>query len=108
VEFCPPALPVANANPWARPDPLTSTLSGPTSSSTHFLHRTGHVDNSYDFVSNLLAGRSESTNLQGATAGVFAAKDTHLRRTFTTTVSLRNQLGTAQETAFGQGVDGYN
>ncbi|TDI40108.1 MAG: hypothetical protein E2P02_17430 [Acidobacteria bacterium] len=55
-----------------------------------------------------VTGRSESTNLQGATAGVFAVGDTHLRRTFTTTVSLRNQLGTAQETSLAQGVDGYN
>jgi type II secretory pathway pseudopilin PulG len=55
-----------------------------------------------------VTGRSESTNLEGATPGVFDDNDTHLRRTFTTTVSLRNQLGTAQETALDQGLDGYN
>jgi hypothetical protein len=37
-------------------------------------------------------GRSESRNLQGATSGVFAADDTHLRRTFSTTVTLRDQV----------------
>ncbi|MFQ5791368.1 MAG: hypothetical protein ACE5JI_12930, partial [Acidobacteriota bacterium] len=42
-----------------------------------------------------VAGRSESTNLQGASAGVFAPEDTHLRRTFSTVVSLRNQVNAA-------------
>ena len=46
-----------------------------------------------------VAGRSESTNLQGATLGVFAADDTHLRRAFTTTMSLRNQLTQAEQKA---------
>jgi len=55
-----------------------------------------------------VAGRSESTNLQGATQGVFAAEDTHLRRTFTTTLSLRNQLAEAQEKALFLGIDGWN
>ena len=55
-----------------------------------------------------VAGRSESTNLQGATQGVFAAEDTHLRRAFTTTLSLRNQLGSAQEKALFLGIDGWN
>ena len=53
-------------------------------------------------------GRSESTNLQGATQGVFAAEDTHLRRTFTTTLSLRNQLAAAQEKALEKGLVGWN
>lgn len=55
-----------------------------------------------------VAGRSESTNLEGATAGVFAAEDTHLRRTFTTTVSLRNQLAQAQQKAIELGIPGWN
>jgi len=37
-----------------------------------------------------LVGRSESTNLEGATEGVFDPDDTHVRKTFATTVSLRN------------------
>ena len=53
-------------------------------------------------------GRSESTNLQGATQGVFAAEDTHLRRTFTTTLSLRNQLAEAQEKAIELNIVGWN
>jgi type II secretory pathway pseudopilin PulG len=36
--------------------------------------------------------RSESRDLQGATQGVFAAEDRHLRNAFSTTVSLRNQV----------------
>ena len=55
-----------------------------------------------------VSGRSESTNLQGATAGVFAAEDTHLRKTFTTTVSLRNQLAEAQDKSRLQGIPGWN
>jgi hypothetical protein len=55
-----------------------------------------------------VAGRSESTNLEGASAGVFAAEDTHLRRTFTTTVSLRNLLAEAQEKSRTLGVPGWN
>ena len=39
-----------------------------------------------------ITGKTESTNLEGATGGVFQAEDTFLRRTFTTTVSLRNVL----------------
>ena len=53
-------------------------------------------------------GRSESKNLQGATQGVFAAEDTHLRRTFTTTLSLRNQLAEAQEKAIELNIVGWN
>lgn len=48
-----------------------------------------------------VAGRSESTNLQGGSPGVFASTDTHLRRTFSTTVSLRNivnEVANAQPT----------
>jgi prepilin-type N-terminal cleavage/methylation domain-containing protein len=55
-----------------------------------------------------VAGRSESTNLEGATHGVYAAGDTHLRRTFTTTVSLRNQLSQAQQKAIDLGLDSWN
>lgn len=55
-----------------------------------------------------VSGRSESTNLKGATPGVFAAEDTHLRRAFTTTVSLRNQLGAAQVMAGELGQPGWN
>jgi hypothetical protein len=55
-----------------------------------------------------VGGRSESTTLEGATPGVFAAGDTHLRRTFTTTVSLRNQLSQAQQKAMDLGLDSWN
>ncbi len=55
-----------------------------------------------------VAGRSDSTNLQGGSQGVFAAEDTHLRRSFTTTMSLRNQLNQAQQKSFELGLDGYN
>lgn len=44
-------------------------------------------------------GRTESRNLEGASAGVFAAEDTHLRKSFSTTVGLRNQVfAAARET----------
>ena len=49
-----------------------------------------------------VAGRSESTNLQGGTAGVFADEDTHLRKTFSTVVSLRNVIGSAEAKEIGQ------
>ena len=55
-----------------------------------------------------VSGRSESANLQGGSSGVFAAEDTHLRRAFTTTVSLRNQLGQAQAKALELGLPGWN
>jgi hypothetical protein len=55
-----------------------------------------------------VAGRSESTNLQGGSAGVFAAEDTHMRKTFTTTVSLRNQLNQAQQKALELDIPGWN
>ena len=42
-----------------------------------------------------VAGRSESRNLQGATAGVFAAEDTHMRNSFSTMLTLRNQMYSA-------------
>jgi prepilin-type N-terminal cleavage/methylation domain-containing protein len=45
-------------------------------------------------------GRSESTNLQGATAGVFASEDTHMRNAFSTTLVLRNQIYSAAELNF--------
>ncbi|MGH9332390.1 MAG: hypothetical protein ACRD21_01410 [Vicinamibacteria bacterium] len=55
-----------------------------------------------------VAGRSASANLEGASQGVFAAEDTHLRRSFTTTVSLRNQLSQAQQKAMELGLDSWN
>jgi prepilin-type N-terminal cleavage/methylation domain-containing protein len=55
-----------------------------------------------------VAGRSESTNLEGASAGVFAAEDTFLRRSFTTTMSLRNQLNQAAQRAMDLGLPGWN
>jgi hypothetical protein len=55
-----------------------------------------------------VGGRSESRNLEGATQGVLAAGDNHLRRAFTTTVSLRNQLSQVQQKAIDLGVDGWN
>jgi hypothetical protein len=51
-----------------------------------------------------VSGRSESSQLAGASGGVFAADDTHLRRTFTTTVSLRNQLGMLNGAQLGAGI----
>jgi type II secretory pathway pseudopilin PulG len=54
-----------------------------------------------------ISGRSESKNLEGASAGVFAAGDTQLRRSFTTSVILRNQLNAASN-AGGMGVNGWN
>jgi len=41
-------------------------------------------------VSVSIVGRSESTNLQGGSAGVFSAEQTHLRKAFATSVNLRN------------------
>lgn len=55
-----------------------------------------------------VGGRSASADLQGATAAVFAVDDTYLRRSFTTTVSLRNQLTQAQDKAFALGLPGWN
>jgi hypothetical protein len=46
-----------------------------------------------------IGGRSASKNLQGASAGIFDAGDTHIRKTFSTVVSLRNQAYTAGELA---------
>jgi hypothetical protein len=42
-----------------------------------------------------VAGRSASTRLEGASAGVVSVDDTFLRRSYSTTVSLRNQLNYA-------------
>jgi hypothetical protein len=55
-----------------------------------------------------VGGRSASEDLEGGTAGVYAASDTHLRRSFTTTVSLRNQLGQAMQKAAELGIDSWN
>ena len=51
-----------------------------------------------------VVGRSESTNLQGASEGVFDPDDTHVRKTFATTVSLRNMALAANQT----GAEYYN
>ena len=37
-----------------------------------------------------VVGRTDSINLRGASEGVFAPEDTYVRKTFATTVSLRN------------------
>jgi prepilin-type N-terminal cleavage/methylation domain-containing protein len=55
-----------------------------------------------------VGGRSESTDLAGGGAGVYAASDTHIRRAFTTTVSLRNQLSQAMMKAAELGIDSWN
>lgn len=55
-----------------------------------------------------VAGRNESRNLEGASAGVFAAEDTFLRQSFTTTISLRNQLSQAQRRAEELGLPSWN
>jgi prepilin-type N-terminal cleavage/methylation domain-containing protein len=55
-----------------------------------------------------VVGRTASVNLQGGGAGVLAAGDTHLKRSFTTTVSLRNQLSQAQDKAIALGLAGWN
>ncbi len=55
-----------------------------------------------------VGGRSESTNLEGSTEGVFAAGDAYMRQAFTTTVSLRNQLSQAQQKAIDLKLDNWN
>jgi hypothetical protein len=55
-----------------------------------------------------VAGRNESRNLEGASAGVFAAEDTFMRQSFTTTMSLRNQLSQAQQKAQELGFVSWN
>ncbi len=55
-----------------------------------------------------VSARSAKTGLAGSTAGVFAAGDAHLRRTFSTTVSLRNQLTQAQDKAARLGRTSWN
>jgi hypothetical protein len=55
-----------------------------------------------------VGGRSETRNLEGASAGVFAADDTFMRQSFTTTVSLRNQLSQAQQRAVELGLSSWN
>jgi hypothetical protein len=47
-------------------------------------------------------GRSESRNLEGASAGVFSAEDTYVRKTFSTAVSLRNLASQAAEASAAQ------
>jgi hypothetical protein len=47
-------------------------------------------------------GRSESRNLEGASAGVFSAEDTYVRKTFSTAVSLRNLASQAAEVSGAQ------
>jgi len=46
-------------------------------------------------------GRSQSTNLQGASAGVYSAADTFVRQTFSTLVSLRNVSAASVATGTG-------
>ncbi len=55
-----------------------------------------------------ITGRSASKNLSGGTTGVFAAEDTHLRKTFTTSIVLRNQLGSAAIWNEQNDVTGWN
>jgi hypothetical protein len=55
-----------------------------------------------------VAGRSESRDIEGASAGVFAAEDTFMRQSFTTTMSLRNQLSQAQQKAEELGLPSWN
>jgi hypothetical protein len=55
-----------------------------------------------------VAGRSTTPNLAGSTAGVHASDDAHLRRSFATTVSLRNQLNQAQQKAERLGRSSWN
>jgi hypothetical protein len=43
-----------------------------------------------------ITARTESTNLPGSSEGVFAAEDTHIRKTFSTVVNLRNITFAAQ------------
>jgi hypothetical protein len=47
-------------------------------------------------------GRSESRNLEGASAGVFSDEDTFFRKTFSTAVSLRNLANQAAEASVGR------
>jgi hypothetical protein len=55
-----------------------------------------------------VAGRSETRNMEGSSAGVFAAEDTFMRQSFTTTMSLRNQLSQAQQRAQELGLSSWN
>jgi hypothetical protein len=48
-----------------------------------------------------LTGRTESTNLSGASAGVFDPGDTYVRKTLTSMVSLRNVVLEASNRAYG-------
>ena len=52
-------------------------------------------------VSLSLTGRSESTNLRGASEGVFDPADTYVRKTLTSMVSLRNVVLESSNRAFG-------
>jgi hypothetical protein len=49
-----------------------------------------------------VVGRTESTRLTGGSEGVFAPEDTHVRKTFATTVSLRNMIMAAELKAAGE------
>ena len=55
-----------------------------------------------------VSGRNESRDIEGASAGVFAAGDTFIRQSFTTTISLRNQLNQAQQRAEELGLPSWN
>jgi hypothetical protein len=47
-------------------------------------------------VNLTLTGRTESTNLKGASAGVFAVEDTYVRKSLSSMVSLRNVVAAAE------------
>ena len=47
-------------------------------------------------VNLTLTGRTESTNLKGASAGVFAVEDTYVRKSISSMVSLRNVIAAAE------------
>ncbi len=46
-------------------------------------------------VNPTVSGRTQSVNLEGASRGVFAAEDTHVRQAFSSSVSLRNVAAAA-------------
>ena len=48
-----------------------------------------------------VVGRTESTDLEGASEGVFSPEDTHVRKTFATTVGLRNMILAAESKSSG-------
>ncbi len=70
---------------------------------------TGNDPNSWiTRVRVTVSGRSEKRDLEGASAGVFNPGDTFMRQSFTTTMSLRNQLSQAQRRAEELGLPSWN